>query len=105
MDRRPPRPCGWIIPIISTIAHSSLETVSMEVHITHVKEMDTLELSALDTLFLNPTLSNNSTKLRLSVCCIACDRVDREVVLTALKDGLPILDGKKRLEWKYIVFY
>ena len=103
MDRRPLRPCGWIIPIISTIAHSSLETVSIAVHVTHVKEMDTLELSALDTLFLNPTLSNNSTKLRFSVSCIAAHRVNKKVVRAALKNGLPKLDGKKRLEWKYVI--
>ena len=48
MDRLPPRPCGWINPIVSTIAHSPLET---GVHVTHVEEIDALDLSALDTLF------------------------------------------------------
>ena len=71
MDRLPPRPCGWIITIVSTIAHSSLEA---GVHVTHVEEIDALDLSALDTLFLNPPLSNNSTKLRF---CGWCSRVDK----------------------------
>ena len=105
MDRLPPRPCGWIIPIISTIAHSSLESVSIEVNVTHVKDIDALELFALDTLFLNPPLSNNSTKLRFSVCCVADHRVDKEGILAALKDGLPKLNGKKRLELEYMILY
>ena len=62
MDRLPPRPCGWINLIVSTIAHSSLET---GVHVTHVEEIDALDLSALDTLFLNPPLSKKITLLCL----------------------------------------
>jgi hypothetical protein len=48
-------------------------------------------LSALDSLFMNGPLSNNSTKL--------CLVIDDEEVRAALKDRLPKLDGKKRLEF------
>ena len=76
MYRRLPRLCGWIIPIVATIAHPSLETVTLSVHIADVKDIDTLELSALETLFLNQPLSNNSTKLRFRTFC-QCTTTDR----------------------------
>ena len=101
------RSCGWIISIISSIAHPSLEAVTFTILLGHVDEIDALELSALDTLFLNQPLSNNSTKLRFIIC--ASGSADREVVEAALKDGLPKLDENKRLEFGigynvYVVF-
>ena len=89
----PPKPlsCGWIISILSSIALPSLETVTISIHLDHAEEIDALELSALDALFLNQPLSDDSTKLRFYVCFSG---VDRKVVLAALKD-----DGKKRVEF------
>jgi hypothetical protein len=55
-------------------------------------ELLSASLSALDSLFMKQPLSNNSTKL-----CIHF-RGD-EAVRAAVKDGLPKLDGKKRLEF------
>ena len=87
----------WIIPVLSSIAHPSLETVTMiYISLYHVEEIDLLELSALHRLFLNQPLSNNSTKLRFDICCRF---VDREAVLAAFRDKLPKLDEKKRLEF------
>ena len=46
---------------------------------------------------MNQPLSNNSTKLCFIIC--ATGRADREVVQAALKDRLPKLNEKKRLEF------
>ena len=94
--------CDWIFPILSSIAHPSLETVTMVIHFDHIEqidEIDPLEFSALDTFFMNPPLSNNSTKLCL--CISDSSDVDREVFRATLKDRLPKLDGRKRLEFKF----
>jgi alpha-N-acetylglucosamine transferase len=67
----------------------------MSVHHDRVEEIDALELSALDKLFSNQPLSNDSTKLFIEVF----GRIDREVAVAAYKDGLSNLDGKKRLKF------
>ena len=100
MDLPRARPCGWIISILSSIAHPSLETVTISIHLGHImievnQVIDALDLFALDTLFLNQPLSNNSTKLRFNV--FGCVDSMRKIVLAALKNGCPKLDGKKRL--------
>jgi hypothetical protein len=59
------------------------------------REVDALELSALESLFMNKPLSNNLTKLRVCIRGDAC----REILRVALKNGLPKLDGTKRLEF------
>ena len=70
----------------------------MVVSLSRVEEIDALELSALDTLFLNQQpLSNNSTKLCFIVYTIGS--ADRKVLQAALKDRFPKLNEKKRLEF------
>jgi hypothetical protein len=58
---------------------------------TGALEQLSASLSALDAFFMKQPLSTNSTKL--------CFRIDKnhEAVRDAVKDGLPRLDGKKRL--------
>jgi hypothetical protein len=99
-DSQRRRSFNWIIPIVSSIAHPSLETVAITIFLDHVQkrdhvqeEIDALELSTLDSLFMKPPLSNNSTKLYFFIRGID----DREAVRAALKDGLPKLDGMKRI--------
>ena len=68
--------------------------VTISIFLDDVEEIGALELSALDTLFLNQALSNNSTKLRIWIT----GDVDGQKARVAFRDGLPKLDGKKRLE-------
>jgi hypothetical protein len=90
----------WIISIVSSIAQPSLETVFITMSVDD--EIGTLEhlpasFSALNSLFMNQPLSNNSTKL-----CFLIDRgVEDEVLVVRakLKNGLPKLDGTKRLKF------
>jgi hypothetical protein len=94
--RRSPTPFsfGWIISILSSIAHPSLETVTITFLLQHVRQkIDLLELSTLDSLFMTRPLSKRSTELRFCIC----KSLYKEEVRTALKNGLPKLDGKKRL--------
>ena len=76
-----------------------METVTISIELDHLENIDALELSALDALFFNQPLSNNSTKLRFRVDAWQSSNVDRKAILAALKDGLPKLDGMKRLEF------
>ena len=89
-----PYSCDWIVSIVSSIAHPSLETVTIPICYQYIEDIDKLELSTLDTLFSNQPLSKTSTKLR--VC--TTDGVDREEFRTMVKDRLPRLDGRKQLE-------
>jgi hypothetical protein len=92
-----PSSFDWIISIVSSIAHPSLETVTITMSVIYIiwrtgaLEQLSASLSALDALFMKQPLSTNSTKL--------CFRIDNnhEVVRAAVEDGLPKLDGKKRL--------
>ena len=53
---------AWIVFIIPRIAHRSLESVALVILPHPAEEIDNLlELSALDTLFLRPALSENLT--------------------------------------------
>ena len=63
-------PCSWawIISIISRIPHGTLECVTMTIFPHNTEQINALELSALDTLFLSQPLSHNSTKLCFSIC-------------------------------------
>jgi hypothetical protein len=89
-----PRSFGWIISIVSSITHPSLETVTITIFDVQ-EEIDAHELSTLYSLFMTQPLSNNSTKLRFFIR----GGVREEGVCAALRDGLPKLDGKKRLEF------
>jgi hypothetical protein len=88
----------WIISVVSSIAHPSLEIVTISFPVDSITERTgALEqfspsLSALDSLFMKQPLS--STQL-----CFLIDGPEEEVVRAAFKDGLPKLDGKKRLEF------
>ena len=93
VDLLRPYSCDWIVSIVSSIAHPSLETVTIPIYYDDIDEIDKLELSTLDTLFSNQPLSKTSTKLR--VC--TTDGVDREEFRTVLKDRLPNLDGREQL--------
>ena len=99
-SRRPPS-CGWITAIVSGLPHPSLEFVTIAIFLGDVKEIEALELSALENLFLKHPLSNNSTKLCFYI--IATSSTDREEVQAALEDRLPKLDGMKRLEFNMFV--
>lgn len=96
---RPPS-CDWIISIVSRISHRSLESVTITIFLDHVEELSALDLSGLDKLFLNQPLSDNSTKL----CFCIRGSVDKKVAFAALKDGLPGLNGKERLEFDVMRF-
>jgi hypothetical protein len=91
------RSCGWITSIVSSLAHPSLEFVTLVIHIGHVKEIEALELSALDNLFLKQPLSNNLTKLCFRI--VVSTSTDRESVQAALENRLPKLYEEKRLEF------
>jgi hypothetical protein len=88
----------WIISIVSSIAHRSLETVTITMSADDIMEKTgalehlSASLTALDSLFMNEPLFNNSTKLWFLI-----DGVNKVVVRATVKDGLPRLDGKKRL--------
>ena len=66
----------------------------MTIFLRHAEEINAFELSALDTLFLSRPLSHNSTKLCFSIC----GDVDMDAARSLLKDTLPGLVGKGRLE-------
>jgi hypothetical protein len=90
-----PLSLGWIISIVSSIAHRSLKIVTITMLLEEVRQkIDILELSTLDSLFTTRPLSKTKTKLRFYIC----GSLYKEEVRVALKDGLPKLDGKKRLE-------
>ena len=91
-------PCGWIISILSSVSHPSLESVTISVDHDSVEEIEALQLSTLDRLFSNQPLSNDSTKLLIK----GFGSMDREVLQAAYKDRLPKLDGKKRLKFPWI---
>ena len=52
LDLPRPRPYGhgWIISILSSIAHPSLETVTISIRLDHIEVIDTLDLSAFDRI-------------------------------------------------------
>ena len=83
-----------MISIISRIPHRSLERVTMTIFLRNAEQINALELSALDTLFLSERLSHNSTKL----CFNICGDVDMDAARFLIKDTLPGLAGKGRLE-------
>ena len=83
-----------MISIISRIPHRSLERITITISFRNTEQINALELSALDTLFLSQPLSHNSTKLCISIC----GDVDMDAARSLLKDILPGLVGKGRLE-------
>ena len=89
-----PRSWAWMISIISRIPHHSLERVTMIIFLRNTKQINALELSALDTLFMSQPLSHNSTKLCISIC----GDVDMDAARTLIKDTLPELVREGRLE-------
>jgi hypothetical protein len=98
MDLPIPSSFDGIISIVSSITHSSLETVTITMFADYIigktgaLEQLSASLSTLDSLFMKQPLSTNSTRL-----CFRIDGYDHEAVRDAVKDGLPKLDGKKRL--------
>ena len=92
------RSCGWITSIVSTLAHPSLEFVTIA-FLGNLEAIKTYELSGLENLFLNQPLSDYLTKLRLFIMG------STEESRAAFKNRLPKLDGEKRLEFsRYVVF-
>ncbi|KAF8513553.1 hypothetical protein BU17DRAFT_95237 [Hysterangium stoloniferum] len=94
------RSCDWIIHIISQIPHRSLESVTLNIFLGNLEEINSINLPALDILFLNPVLSSNSTKL----CFMIRGGVDRDAARAMIKDGLRELDGRGRLEFNVMRF-
>jgi hypothetical protein len=84
-----------MISIISRIPHDcSLERVTITIFLQNTEQINAIELSALDTLFLSQPLSRNSTKLCISIC----GDVDMDAARLLFKDTLPGLVEKGRLE-------
>jgi len=84
-----------MISIIARIPHCPLERVTVIIFLRNTEQINALELSALDTLFLSqPLLSHNQTKLCFSIC----GDVDMDAARSLVKDALPGLVGKGRLE-------
>jgi hypothetical protein len=103
-----PRPSSFdeIISILSGVTHLTLETVTITIFVDYIMEKTgaleqlSASLSALDSLFMNGPLSNNLTKLcfEFLIELVEGNGLEEEV-RSAVKDGLPKLDGKKRLKF------